>query len=261
MRRSKRIGFVVLLLIASVLALRLSPRLVRAAGAGSSEIPNGDTNSDGRRDIGDAIFLLSWLFLGGPEPESVVCEAPASGPLPFSGQIECFDQAGEKVSCIDESAPGQDAAYVSGCTGERFRRFRDVGDGTIEDLCAGLLWQKDTFSTPGRRWTDALLHAESLILASDGTWHTDPEAAAAHGGILFDDWRLPDARELSSLVDYGRFDPSVDPLLVVAPAGYWSSTTFAGSRDEGWCINFFDGDLEPIAKAASLKVIVVRDHR
>jgi hypothetical protein len=42
------------------------------AGAGRDPAPeateNGDANGDGARDIGDAVYLLSWLFQGGPEP-------------------------------------------------------------------------------------------------------------------------------------------------------------------------------------------------
>ena len=37
-------------------------------GAGAPTVQNGDVNGDGGRDISDAISLLNWLFLGGPEP-------------------------------------------------------------------------------------------------------------------------------------------------------------------------------------------------
>jgi len=37
-------------------------------GGGAPPIQNGDANGDGNRDISDAISLLNWLFLGGPEP-------------------------------------------------------------------------------------------------------------------------------------------------------------------------------------------------
>ena len=43
------------------------------AGGEPSASENGDANGDGRRDIGDAVYLLSWLFQGGPEPVPVAC--------------------------------------------------------------------------------------------------------------------------------------------------------------------------------------------
>jgi formylglycine-generating enzyme required for sulfatase activity len=50
------------------------------AGEGPPALENGDTNEDGARDIGDAVYLLSWLFLGGPAPvEAGDCEPPLNG--------------------------------------------------------------------------------------------------------------------------------------------------------------------------------------
>ncbi len=46
-----------------------------AAQAGSTPVgaANGDTNGDGARDIADALYLLEWLFLAGPEPAPATC--------------------------------------------------------------------------------------------------------------------------------------------------------------------------------------------
>ena len=41
------------------------------------KVANGDVNGDGRRDLGDAIYLLGWLFQGGREPVKALCECPA----------------------------------------------------------------------------------------------------------------------------------------------------------------------------------------
>jgi hypothetical protein len=53
----------------------------------ASELPrmcpadlNGDTNGDGQRDIADAVYLLSWLFLGTPAPVEMSCEFPLPCP-------------------------------------------------------------------------------------------------------------------------------------------------------------------------------------
>lgn len=102
-------------------------------------------------------------------------------------------------------------------------RFFDNGDGTISDFATGLMWQK---ADAGRRmdWEDALAYAEGLTLAGH------------------DDWHLPDAKQLQSIVDYTR-SPALHPLfegtLCELDEGvrdvpyYWSSTTHLDGRPRG----------------------------
>jgi len=63
--------------------------------------------------------------------------------------------------------------------------FVDNWDGTISDLATWLMWQSED-SKKGLDWKEALAYSESLDLAGH------------------DDWRLPSAKELQSIVDYGR---------------------------------------------------------
>lgn len=81
--------------------------------------------------------------------------------------------------------------------------FIDNGDGTITDLATGLMWQQ---SDDGNTydWENALAYAEALTLAE----HTD--------------WRMPNAKELHSIVDYTRSpqtssSPAIDPLFTCTP--------------------------------------------
>lgn len=70
-------------------------------------------------------------------------------------------------------------------------RFRARGDGIVEDSLTGLMWQQTEVASP-MDWGQALQSAENLTL----------------GG--FQDWRLPNIRELRSLNDEGRSGPSID---------------------------------------------------
>jgi len=109
--------------------------------------------------------------------------------------------------------------------------FVDNGDGTVSDLATGLMWMKDD-SGKGLNWKEALDYCEDLVYAG------------------YDDWRLPDAKELESIVDYSRspdttnsaaVDPVFNSTSIVNEAGevdfgyYWSSTTHvsASARDAG----------------------------
>jgi hypothetical protein len=70
--------------------------------------------------------------------------------------------------------------------------FIDNGDGTVTDNATGLMWQQaDDGAT--RNWEDALAYAESLTLAG------------------YDDWRLPNDKELQSIVEYTHSPNAVNP--------------------------------------------------
>jgi hypothetical protein len=96
-------------------------------------------------------------------------------------------------------------------------RFRDNGDGTVTDAATGLTWQQGD-SGEAMDWPAALRYAEALELAGRS------------------DWRLPDVKELQSIVDYTRAPdaddprrrgPAIDPVfeLTDPAAWYWSGTT------------------------------------
>ncbi len=91
--------------------------------------------------------------------------------------------------------------------------FHDNGDGTVTDRASGLMWQKaDDGRT--RDWKDALAYGENLSLAGH------------------DDWRLPNVKELQSVVDYRQHNPALDQrhLKQANRKGwFWSSTTHGGN--------------------------------
>jgi hypothetical protein len=115
--------------------------------------------------------------------------------------------------------------YVRGNPKYGVNKFRDNGDGTVSDLATGLMWTRAD-SRKALNWQQALTWAEGLRLAGH------------------DDWRLPDAKELQSIVDYSRAPdaadpsrrgPAIDPVFdVTDPEGwFWSSTTHLDGRQLG----------------------------
>jgi len=102
----------------------------------------------------------------------------------------------------------------------------DNGDGTVTDAITGLMWQKDT--APGTyTWQEALAYAEGLMLAG------------------YSNWRLPNRNELQTLVDYSRYNQTIDPLLAsnTVSSVYWSSTTKASSTNLAWIVYFSYGNV------------------
>jgi hypothetical protein len=126
--------------------------------------------------------------------------------------------------------------YVRGNINYGSNNFVDNGDGAITDLTTGLMWMRDDsgFFNIGDNgalnWEQALDWAENLEYAG------------------YSDWRLPNAKELHSIVDYTRSpattsSAAIDPIFkctsIIDEGGetnypfYWTSTTHSNSLGGG----------------------------
>ena len=142
---------------------------------------------------------------------------------------------------IHDPRGGQDKTffviYVRGNPSYGINHFVDNGNGTVSDQASGLTWMQ-TDSGSGLNWEGALAYCSSLDAAG------------------FNDWRLPNAKELHSIVDYSRSpdtsnSAAIDPIFGVSSItneagqpdypGFWSSTTHVtsdGRVDSGVYIAF-----------------------
>ena len=133
---------------------------------------------------------------------------------------------------------------VRGNTDYGKNNFIDNGDGTISDLATGLMWQKSDDGV-SRDWQESLAYAENLLLAYN------------------EDWRLPNAKELQSIVDYSKSpqatnSPAINPMFecteITDTDGntghypfYWTSTSHldgANPYSSGVYIAFGEGQGE-----------------
>ncbi len=102
--------------------------------------------------------------------------------------------------------------------------FKDNEDGTISDFATGLMWQQSD-SNKKMSWKNALSWAQQKN---------------SENHLNYSDWRLPNAKELQSIVDYSRSpqttgSAAINPLFNVSQIKdeggksnypfYWSSTT------------------------------------
>lgn len=127
--------------------------------------------------------------------------------------------------------------YVRGNAAYGKNDYADPGDGTITDRATGLMWTRED-SGAGLNWKEALAYVQA-------------RNAANHLG--HSDWRLPNAKELHSLVDYSRAPmatdaarrgPALDPRFTCTSIlaedkatsdypSYWSSSTFLEGANAG----------------------------
>lgn len=154
------------------------------------------------------------------------------------------------------AATGQTTSYATGDDGDYEKgvaspspRFTDNGDGTVTDNLTGLMWAKDANDNGTMTWADAIDYANDLSLGNAG-------CGGAHT-----DWRLPNVRELQSLVDYGNYNPALPtghPFTGVVNDTYWSSTTFSGFSDVAWAVSPGLGYVYGYSKAYNYYVWPVR---
>jgi hypothetical protein len=131
-------------------------------------------------------------------------------------------------------------------------RFTDNGDGTVTDNLTGLIWLKDANCFGPGTWSEALSGCNSLA---------DPQCGLSDGSSV-GDWRLPNVRELYSLIDFGNWTPALPtghPFDNVNSSSYWAATTFAyGAGGVAWDISMGYGYVDVVSKSGSRYVWPVR---
>lgn len=239
--------------------------------AGSGVCPSSD-DADGIEAVGrSCAAALSSSTTGGPlSPQVADCNRsllecqsalgrctsePLVRVLP-SGQTKCYGVE-EPIPCL---GTGQDGERRTGVPS----RFVNNGDGTITDGTTGLTWEVQDDS--------GSIHDMHNIY----TWpQVFARVADLNGASFagFADWRVPNVRELLTLVNYGATDPAThDPFddacmaACTAPTcsctdfsgRYATSTTVISELPQIWYVDFHRGQLGTNPQASSLRSRAVR---
>ena len=138
-----------------------------------------------------------------------------------TGQRNCYDMAGEIISCAET---GQDGEYRRGLSWPE-PRFEAVSDIVLDHL-TGLAWTTNAnLAEFPLMWQEAL----EFILGMN--------RRKTYG---FSDWRLPNRRELRSLVSYETRRPALPqghPFSNIFLGWYWTSTSAAINPAYAWYIH------------------------
>jgi len=159
----------------------------------------------------------------------------SAGGLPATGQttsnepylsdaVTDYPSSGEKV--------GGDGYYHKGAA-LSYTVSDPAGNGqeVVTDNNTGLIWVRDGTGAgcnngTGLNWKAAIAFCENLTFAGSS------------------DWRLPNTKELMSIVDYSISSPAIQETNAfqhTRSGFYWSSTTFAGSTTYAWLVYFSSG--------------------
>jgi hypothetical protein len=213
------------------------------------------------------------------EPQPAAATPPslvlADGGLEFpDGTVQATAAGGGAPAPVPRT--GQSAVFAAGDDGDLQLgvtwpnpRFTDNGNGTVTDNLTDLIWLDDANCFGEQTWANALSKAADLSDGCSDCGGTNMDCGLADGSIA-GQWRLPNLRELQSLVHYGVSSPAVpntagtgqwvegDPFSGVQSSFYWSSTTVAGLTDAAWRVFLASGSVDAGGKTNPTRVWPVR---
>ncbi len=223
---------------------------------------NGDNNGDGEVNISELIQSVN-VALGGCDEDTCQVPFPLMGGLLATGQRTSY-------------GPGSDGDVQAGAA----LSYTDNGDGTITDNVTGLMWEKKddaggihdkdnayTWGMPSEPYT----MNGTMVTVFLAALNTEPCFAG------YCDWRIPNYKELTSILHLEQYLPPVDPafntgcapgctvdgvggpICSCAPSFcYWSSTTSANGPDFAWGVYFDLGYVGLVTKDFPSYVRAVR---
>ncbi len=127
--------------------------------------------------------------------------------------------------------------------------YNAAGD-EVTDAATGLVWRR---CSAGQTWASATATCSNI--ASTMTHEAALSYAVSQPG-----WRLPNVKELSSLVNADRGAPSIDIAVFpnTSTSRYWTSTPYVGWTESAWYVDFNDGGADYILRVGAYYVRLVR---
>jgi uncharacterized protein YecT (DUF1311 family) len=163
-----------------------------------------------------------------PMTNSVKVPVVAISAIPQTGQKSCYHSVGYIIDCKNT---GQDGELQKGVKWPD-PRFTDNGNKTITDNLTGLMWTKDA-NAPS-----------SGLMVCDPAKYKNFQGAIDYINCIntnkylgYNDWRLPNRKEIFSLVNYGEVNSASwlhSQGFNNVQSHYWSSTAYAFASDSAY---------------------------
>ena len=163
-----------------------------------------------------------------------------------AGTMHTLDNIFENL--IRFPASGQTSTFATADDGDLEKGatlcYQDNADGTVTDLNTGLMWELKTDDSGIHDKDNTYTWSEAFSVFIAGV------NSAEFAG--YTDWRLPNIKELQSIVNYGNWTPAFGeatvggvgtgaPFINIVSEYYWSSTTYAYEIDEAWSVRCSNG--------------------
>lgn len=140
-----------------------------------------------------------------------------------TGQSQCFDASGQLIDCAES---GQDGHVRTGLVWPE-PRFLMLDSGLVQDRLTGLVWPQKAEDYP-MSWPEALAFVAGM----------NADQAFGHA-----DWRLPNRREMFSLISQAHHRPALPPdhPFTVQQLWHWTSSTAAIAPKYAWHVHLEGG--------------------
>lgn len=136
-------------------------------------------------------------------------------------------------------------------------RYTVHDDGTVTDNDTGLMWMQ---CSEGQSWESNGGAGNCTGTATTHTW--DAALALANGKAFagYSDWRLPDIKQLASLVAEDRYSPAINSTIFPATpsSGFWSGSPIAYDSNTSWSVYFNHGSDSGSYRNGDVHVRLVR---
>lgn len=212
--------------------------------------------------------------------------------FPDTGQSLCYDDSKE-IHCPAVGQPfhGQDAQYrprlprsytklgEAGAVLPDNARHADEGGAWVmtRDNVTGLIWELKTSSGLQNKastysWYDPNHDTNGGNAGSQNRGSCDVGDCDTYDYIQrlntqnfggFSDWRLPEIKELLSLVNYGVTSPMIDTRWFPdtddsSSSRYWTATTAFNNNNNAWLVNYYRDGPSDLSKTNAWFVRAVR---
>ncbi len=128
---------------------------------------------------------------------------------------------GYPVRCVRGSSYNPSTRYT-----DELGNPLNGGSTQVKDQVTGLIWQRSQASSPSTyMWSGALSYCSTTLTLGSQTW------------------RLPTVKELTTIVDYAVYNPSINGTVFPSTTAnyFWSSSPVAGVAGYAWVVYFYSG--------------------
>lgn len=160
-----------------------------------------------------------------------------------SGQVAALCKVGTVYQDTDIAATTPTADFV------------DNGDGTVTHKLTGLMWKR---CGEGQAWSGTTCTGTLATYSWDQAMGATGSVYAGH-----DDWRLPNVKELATLVEQRCWWPAINHEIfpaVPSDSYFWSSTPGAWT-DVAWFLSAATGSISHTDRFRLNEVRLVRGGR
>ena len=118
-------------------------------------------------------------------------------------------------------------------------------DGTARHVPTGLIWKR---CAEGQAWESGGCSGSPEEFNWQSALQQSNTVNTSGGFAGQSDWRLPDIKELQSIVEQQCYGPALNPVVFPnqSTSTFWSSSPSAYGSDGAWVVNFNNGHALPI---------------